>query len=229
MTSTNSQIRWFYKVGDNKSGPVTDDALRDLFANNGLPLDTRVWRDGVESWLPARDVQELFPNGVPLNTSLSVPPQSRKWLHDRPAIPIALAGLAIVFAVQILWGFVSWLSGRGEHTVNRLAVSGIVTLDGEPLEGAIISFRPMAAEPFGARVSIDSGDFRVPRQKGLTAGTYTVRINKHVPAQPPEDGGDRRVKPGVELIPPRYNATTELTAEIPKSGKYDLRFELQTK
>jgi hypothetical protein len=231
------QPRWFYKAGETKSGPITDEALRALFARSELPLEAKVWRHGMETWLPARNVPELFPNGVPLalaargdRTSQQPQPSALgKWLQERPAIPVALAGLAMVFAAQILWSLCVWATSRNEPANRRLKVSGLVTLDSAPLDGGIISFRGLSGEPFGTRVSVDSGHFHVPQNKGLTAGTYRVRINKLIPAIPDEKSGTRVVKPGTELIPPCYNETSGLTAEIPKSGTNDLRFELKTK
>lgn len=232
---------WFYKAGEAKSGPITDHALRELLAKGTLPLDTKVWRFGMESWLPARDAQELFPNGVPLYASIAganhadlafrsaAPVGIYRWLQERPAVPTALTVLAVACTAQLLWGFVSWMQSRDEIANGRLTVSGFVTLNGAPLDGGTISFRGTSGEPFGARASVDSGQFHIPQHKGLATGTYRVRINKHIPAIPDETSRTRVIKPGTELIPPRYNETTALTADIPQAGVQTLRFDLKTK
>jgi hypothetical protein len=237
MALPTSQPRWFYKAAETKSGPVTDDVLRELLARRELSLEAKVWRHGMETWLPARNVPELFPNGVPLALAVhgdraSQQPQRSaigKWLQERPAIPIALASLAMVFAAQILWTLCAWAISRNEPANRRREVSGLVTLDGTPLDSGIISFRPMAGEPFGTRVSIEAGRFHAPHNKGLTTGTYRVRINKHIPAMPDEKSGKRHIKPGTELIPAQYNEASVLTADIPESGVSTLRFDLKSK
>ena len=68
------------------------------------------------------------------------------------------------------------LSGCGSGD-GRLAVSGTVTIDGEPLEGAAINFQP-AAGTNGRSTGgpVQAGSFRVSTDQGLLPGTYLVTI-----------------------------------------------------
>ncbi len=50
---------WFYILRGEIQGPLSSDDFRHLFASRALPLDTRVWTDGVASWVPAGDVAWL--------------------------------------------------------------------------------------------------------------------------------------------------------------------------
>ena len=90
-----------------------------------------------------------------------------------------------------------------------------VLLDGQPLEGATVTFEP---EPFlgphvatasgqtatnGAvllTIAADSGNPQSERKPGVHCGLYKVRISKQVD--------------GRETIPARFNSNTELGAEI---------------
>jgi hypothetical protein len=116
----------------------------------------------------------------------------------------------------------------------RGAVAGTVTLDGKPLAEGTISFTP--SEPSGATPgggAIKDGAFSVPRAEGLVPGNYTVAIyasDRNAEQTKPSSPGGRRDKnsPTKDLIPPKYNASTELKAEIPKGGKTDLNFPLVT-
>ena len=59
----------------------------------------------------------------------------------------------------------------------RIAVSGTVTLDGQPLENAVIRFVPLP-EVKGptASIAIESGKFGLPAYAGPVAGPHRVVI-----------------------------------------------------
>jgi hypothetical protein len=124
----------------------------------------------------------------------------------------------------------------------REPVSGTVTLDSQPLADGVIQFMPATSatgegtaviQPGGA--TIKGGRFSIPRDTGLVPGSYNVAINA-------ADRGAEQTKPDVpgtgqkaqkgrvpkELIPAKYNAQTELKAEIKKGGASDLKFDLQS-
>jgi len=243
MTTPSSQTRWFYKVGDTKHGPVTDELLQKRFATGELSAGTRVWRPGMESWLPARGVPELFPDGMPFQALLgplsaadAEADQSRRgpvrrWLDARPRIRDLLAVACVVLVLQVLWSVVSWWAFYDQAAHRRRAIYGLVTLDGAPLDNATISFRPASAERFSTGCRVVSGTFGIPQQQGLTAGSYVVRIHKAIPdpSLPPPPAGERDTRPGVENIPARYNSRTELRAEVEERGTCRLRFDLQSR
>ncbi len=97
-----------------------------------------------------------------------------------------------------------WLNG--ETVVFKPMV--LVTLDGQPLEGATVTFEPEAfmgpaykptsAVTDKAGTCLPPGDDR--QFPGLHPGLYRVRISKQVNGQ--------------ETIPARYNTATELAREI---------------
>jgi hypothetical protein len=113
----------------------------------------------------------------------------------------------------------------------REAVSGTVTLDGEPLASGTIQFSPAGAGAgVGGGSKIEDGQFSIPRATGLVPGDYQVSINsagKRDETKPAVAG--RRAAFAKELIPAKYNAKSTLTAKVEKGGSYDLKFELQSK
>jgi len=68
------------------------------------------------------------------------------------------------------------ISGCGSSD-GRLAISGRVTVDGEPLDGAAINFQPApGTSGHSSGGPVKAGVFRVSSEKGLMPGTYRVTI-----------------------------------------------------
>jgi hypothetical protein len=57
--SSNAPVRWYYRVDDERVGPVLAQELGELLARRVLPADVLVWHEGMAQWLPAKDVPEL--------------------------------------------------------------------------------------------------------------------------------------------------------------------------
>ena len=82
---------------------------------------------------------------------------------------------------------------------------------------------------------ISSGKFDVPANKGLTPGTYTVRVYS---ADPPSDkpaapdpgapggGGYPMAK---DRIPPKYNSESTRTVEVTRGGDNRFSFEITSR
>ena len=94
----------------------------------------------------------------------------------------------------------------GEAGPELIPVTGTVTLNGQPLAGANVRFQPVTVDfvrvPRG--VTSAEGIYELQydaEQFGAEAGSYTVLIS--VP-----DANEN------ETLPEKYNARTELTAEV---------------
>jgi hypothetical protein len=118
----------------------------------------------------------------------------------------------------------------------RESIAGTVTLDGKPLVTGTIRFFPARRDSSGFAVeggdTTKNGKFSISRNVGLVPGTYTVSIfsGNTTGERPKADIGPGRVpKASKELIPFKYNAKSELTADVPKGGLTDLRFDLRSK
>ncbi|MFO0950722.1 MAG: carboxypeptidase-like regulatory domain-containing protein [Isosphaeraceae bacterium] len=151
-------------------------------------------------------------------------------------------------------GFVG-CAANDEDRVAIVPVSGVVTLDGKPLAGAVVSFLPNAAN---SKPQTDGGDVTGPDGKfeakyrlrsGLAPGKYTVTVAEpastaaaakqglpsEVSASPYMAGlgapPDAKAAAGknVPASWPYGNASTSpLTQEIPAAGVKDLKLELKS-
>ena len=54
---------WYYARGESEQGPISSAQIKALAATGALRRDDLVWKEGMENWLPASDIDELFPNG----------------------------------------------------------------------------------------------------------------------------------------------------------------------
>ena len=125
-------------------------------------------------------------------------------------------------------------SGEPSDDLPREAVAGKVTMDGQALPKGNIVFSPMGDGQSSATGQIENGEFAIPRERGLVPGDYKVSISHtdqpegHVKIEVKKRG--QKAPAGFkELIPAKYNAKTDLKATIPKGGKSDLEFPLQSK
>ena len=54
-------MNWYYAVGSQQQGPVTEDQLRALAKDGVVTADTMVWRDGMADWQPYGAVSGAAP------------------------------------------------------------------------------------------------------------------------------------------------------------------------
>ncbi len=144
----------------------------------------------------------------------------------------------------IVFGSVLALVGcghRSNESFTRVAVEGVVDLDGQPLEDGWIRFVPQAGTA-GPKTTlrIEQGRFAATARMGPPEGTHRVEI---VRADPPEFAHDdeaviaqlaaqprRRIK--LPELPERYNRRSELSVTVDKATgnpPQEVVFSLQTK
>jgi Carboxypeptidase regulatory-like domain len=108
----------------------------------------------------------------------------------------------------------------------RIEVSGVATLDGKPVEGAAVLFKPTAGGPAAFAVTDAGGRYRLEsaNHPGVTPGTYEVTIRKQKTLGV---GTNELVGPGgvqvKNLLPIRYgdSATSGFRFTVPAEN-YDL-------
>lgn len=79
-------MNWYYAIGQERKGPVTDDQLQGLVKDNVVLGDTLVWREGMPNWQPYRTVAPLgsgavlaaTPEAAPLPAATVAPPAAAK-------------------------------------------------------------------------------------------------------------------------------------------------------
>lgn len=110
--------------------------------------------------------------------------------------------VAVVFT-----GLLPGCRGEAYHTV-----CGKVTLDGEPLAGAIVSFVTVGEPPTNCvSVTDENGNYHLQRTQdtqGTPAGHYRVYISTYRSGM--EDGEPS----SPERVPMKYNVHSELTAAV---------------
>ena len=127
--------------------------------------------------------------------------------------------LAACFALIVL-GLIVGCGGGADIG----AVTGTVTMDGQPLEGASVVFVPaVGGRPAGAMTDAE-GKFELNfsgGRKGTLPGKNKVMISTAADPSETEDGTPIPAKK--ETVPSKYNATTELefTVELGKKNVAD--------
>jgi hypothetical protein len=126
--------------------------------------------------------------------------------------------------------------GGSTDELPRRPVTGTVTFDGKPLERGTIAFQPESGLPTAAAVPVNGGSYSVARQQGLVPGTYKVSVSSSAPTTaavdpatgtPPPPG--KPTPPPRELLPTRYNASTELSVEVKAEGSNSFDFTLTSR
>jgi hypothetical protein len=68
----------------------------------------------------------------------------------------------------------------GGDGLGRVAVSGSVTLNGEPVPNGVVRFKPAAGtEGPMANTMITDGQYEIPQDQGPVAGQYEVRVQAY--------------------------------------------------
>lgn len=114
-------------------------------------------------------------------------------------------------------------------------ISGVITLDGKPLEGAKVGFGPRAkpselvAGPGAYGKTDANGAYQLRTldgKEGAVIGPNKVTISKWKTKTLPN--GEVIALP-VDLIPRRYNSDTELSFDVAPGGTSDANFDLVSK
>ena len=119
------------------------------------------------------------------------------------------------------------VTGCNRENLPKLgAVSGTVTMDGQPVANATVIFDgAKEGEPASLGRTDASGKYELyysRGNKGTTIGEHVVHISTH-----DETGDDDNRQVHKETIPSRYNAKSELKANVTRgSNKHD--FELKS-
>ncbi len=158
-----------------------------------------------------------------------------------------MARYLILGSVLILGAVV--LAGCGPSYPSTIPVSGTITLQGKPVEGADVNFIPDAAQQgavrFGTGRTDAQGKYRLTSfqpNDGVTPGNYRVTVVMPPKAAPIMDASNPSAGYGQmmqqaaagqanigEGIPVKYTnpATTDLKAEVTRGGQTEFNFDLQ--
>jgi len=120
--------------------------------------------------------------------------------------------------------------GGSSDGLPREAVSGLVTMEGQPLAKGTIQFAPTSenVSTTGTAGIID-GKYSIDRGDGLVPGTYKVAISSFsemVPAKSVHGSPGPIGPPAKNLVPKQYNTASTLTAEVKGGQDNSFPFEI---
>lgn len=140
----------------------------------------------------------------------------------RPLLTANFAGKA---SLLLLIPMIAFGCGTSDE-MNRQAVSGTVSLAGNPIPSGLIEFSPMGAEGISSGASITEGEYSIPTDKGLPPGDYLIRIYSAgtETEEASEMPGEAKLKK--ELVPDTYNTNSKETRTVSASEKNVFDFEI---
>lgn len=117
--------------------------------------------------------------------------------------------------------------GTGE---TYFPISGIVTLDEQPLKKGVITLFP-AGNGTTVGGEIIDGKFSLPRANGPTVGKYRVEIVAFKPSGKTELDVDlnKQVDVETQFLPPIYNSKSTLSCEVRGDSNNEFEFKLRSK
>ena len=125
--------------------------------------------------------------------------------------------------------------GCSDSSPGRFEVSGKVLLKNQPLKTGIVMFEPLDGQDTAGNVMLDGGEYTIPREHGLKAGKYRVRVtagdgktavNPVNPDEPPGPGGGSNVI-SKELVPPSWNIQSKQEVTVTPNGPNTFDFDIK--
>jgi hypothetical protein len=132
----------------------------------------------------------------------------------------AHGGLLVVLAALVL--------GCADSGPKRYRVSGTIQYKGQPVKAGTVTFIADGTQSAAGGAPITDGKYDIPAGAGLVAGKYKVSVS----APDPKTVAPQGEMPGMsvqprEMIPAKYNASTELQAEVKSGTPNEFSFELK--
>jgi hypothetical protein len=120
-----------------------------------------------------------------------------------------------------------------DDTPKTVPAEGVVTLDGNPVEGATVIFIATQGSNNATAVTGKQGVFKAnafEHKSGAVPGDYKVTINKTDFKPASEKAGESNVTVSYGL-PERYASVskTDLTLQLGENGNKEIKFELKSK
>lgn len=141
-----------------------------------------------------------------------------------PTRSLVLPGCLLFAAAFVL------SAGCGNSKYDLVTVTGTITMDGKPLEGASVKFQPKGGGAMSFGKTDAQGRYQLETihgDPGAMVATHKVSVFK---SSGSVDTSTEEVQPQVkQLIPERYNYKSELTYEVKPGNNDAVDFTLTSK
>ena len=131
---------WFYAKDGSREGPISLGELQTIIRENGVPLTTAVWTEGMDQWRPANEIQEVVA-GVSGGYVVQPPPGTHfhtgALQSNGAAIASMVLGIAGILMVPIVASIAAVIcghiarsqirQGKGSVGGDGMAVTGLIT------------------------------------------------------------------------------------------------------
>ena len=149
-------------------------------------------------------------------------------------ISLALVLRHMQLPVSLLFLLCIFMSGCSTSEFPLAPVSGVVTLDGQPLQGARLTFQPRSlpgailAGPPSYGITDAAGRYQLETHHGHTGAVVAIhRVTISTELKKADEGGTNElIILAEERLPPRYNNRSRLTYEVTEEGTDKCDFEL---
>lgn len=127
------------------------------------------------------------------------------------------------------------LVGCSDQHAGRQAVSGRVTLDGKAIKDGIVIFEALDGQDTGGNATLKDGLYSIPRENGLKAGKYRVRVtagdgktavNPVDPNSPPGPTGGTNII-SKDLVPASWNTQSKQEVTVKGDGPNTFDFDIK--
>jgi hypothetical protein len=179
---------WFVQrpdgLADSRFGPHTRDELRNLAARGLLQPGDQVWNPGLASWVPAGQLEGVFPPARPSAPAVRTPKRRAAWLL--PTIltaTILLAGLAAVLGVSLTRDHAGPQPPVGQ-THNSGPVS---SSSGTGATGALVNVAQAGVGPEGGTMAVHEKGPLEGLQIEVPAGAYPQQTDFKISYTPVGD------------------------------------------
>lgn len=133
LSSTQTELRWYYAVDDAHVGPVSASRFWQLADEGVIKADTLVWCTGYSDWVPAKTVEGLFrgkKNGGSDHGFVAHGPHTLSPTPMKPPPPEEPDEIDVTLLMQIaksgiLLGLVCIVFSRGCDQVDQARLDGI--------------------------------------------------------------------------------------------------------
>jgi hypothetical protein len=178
----NDQAQWFVQQAGKQHGPMSLDEMENLIQQGYLRRDNFVWRPGLQDWVPAAQIPELFPTPPP-------PPIAPPPFHLREQTELSPDGASRASTAPISRKHTpaGVTQGRAEQLVNIAPVTkwlkglliGFIFVCAASLVSNLAQYeliRDIRSGAYGSAAAINAAAVRNDSRQQLIAAIYTATI-----------------------------------------------------